>query len=82
MRRVRGISLPFMAVDAAGGVFNDLSLVFEAGPFNAAAAAAYSIVVVMDAAVLLAAAVLNPRAARCDRERARGAGEDGTATAT
>jgi hypothetical protein len=71
-----------MAVDAAGGVFNDLSLVFEAAPFNAPAAAAYSIVVVMDAAVLLAAAVLNPRAARCDRKRARGAGEDDTATAT
>jgi hypothetical protein len=66
---VSGISLPFMAVDAAGGVFNDLSLVFERGPFNTLAAITYTLVVVMDGAVLLAALILNPRAERADRER-------------
>jgi hypothetical protein len=59
---VRGISLPFMAIDAAGGVFNDLALVWAG--FDALACTTYTLVIVMDLAVVVAALVLNPRARR------------------
>lgn len=42
---VKGISIPFMAIDLMGGVFSDLSLVFKA-KFDVIAGVAYSLVVV------------------------------------
>ncbi|KZV63180.1 PQ-loop-domain-containing protein [Peniophora sp. CONT] len=70
-REVVGISLIFMSVDIAGGIFNDLSLVFK-GEFDIIASITYTLVVVMDAAIVLAALILNPiarkRRARLDVE--------------
>ena len=42
---VKGISIPFMAIDLMGGVFSDLSLVFKS-KFDVIAGIAYSLVVV------------------------------------
>ncbi|KAI0258938.1 PQ loop repeat-domain-containing protein [Gloeopeniophorella convolvens] len=78
-RAVVGLSLAFMAVDLAGGVFSDLSLVFK-HDFDVVAAVTYSLVVLLDGLVLVLAAVLNPRAKRrarseaAEREAGGGAG--------
>jgi hypothetical protein len=53
-----------MLIDCAGGVFNDLSLVWKGGEFDILASVCYSLVVVMDALVVVAACILNPRAKR------------------
>lgn len=42
---VKGISIPFMAIDLMGGVFSDLSLAFKP-QFDVIAGVAYSLVVV------------------------------------
>ncbi|KAJ6473206.1 PQ-loop-domain-containing protein [Mycena sanguinolenta] len=60
-REVVGVSILFMAVDCAGGVFSDLSLIFKP-KFDGIAAITYTLVIVMDGLVILAAMVLNPRA--------------------
>ncbi|KAI0258940.1 PQ loop repeat-domain-containing protein [Gloeopeniophorella convolvens] len=82
-RAVVGISIAFMAVDCAGGVFSDLSLVFKR-EFDVVAAVTYSLVVLLDGLVLVLAAVLNPRARRRARREAelaeRGTGSAGTTT--
>ncbi|KAF8347757.1 hypothetical protein F5887DRAFT_881164 [Amanita rubescens] len=70
-REVIGISLLFMFVDMAGGVFSDISLIFKQN-FNVVAAMTYTLVVVMDAIILLAALLLNPRAARRRKAEAEG----------
>ncbi|VDB99899.1 unnamed protein product [Peniophora sp. CBMAI 1063] len=62
-REVVGISLIFMSVDIAGGIFNDLSLVFK-GEFDIIASITYTLVVVMDLVVVIAALILNPIARR------------------
>ncbi|GMK56793.1 hypothetical protein CspeluHIS016_0306330 [Cutaneotrichosporon spelunceum] len=64
---VVGISLTFMFVDIAGGVFSGVSLLFRAH-FDAIAFIQYFLVVVLDGIVVLLAAILNPRA---ERRRAR-----------
>ncbi|KAF7310086.1 hypothetical protein MIND_00381900 [Mycena indigotica] len=61
LKEVVGISIAFMVVDALGGVFSDLSLVFR-DKFDVIAAITYSLVVVLDGFVLLLALILNPRA--------------------
>ncbi|KAK2463637.1 hypothetical protein APHAL10511_004388 [Amanita phalloides] len=81
-RQVIGISLVFMSVDMAGGVFSDLSLAFRP-EFDVLAAVVYTLVVVMDGIVLLAALVLNPRAARRKEKQAEdGIIEDNSDTKT
>ncbi|KAJ6501898.1 hypothetical protein C8R45DRAFT_1051166 [Mycena sanguinolenta] len=62
-KEVMGVSILFMTVDCAGGVFSDLSLAFKPN-FDSIAAVTYTLVVVMDGVVILAAIVLNPRARR------------------
>ncbi|KAF7364032.1 hypothetical protein MSAN_01061900 [Mycena sanguinolenta] len=62
-KEVVGVSILFMIVDCAGGVFSDLSLAFKP-KFDTIAAIIYTLVIVMDAVVILAAIVLNPRARR------------------
>jgi hypothetical protein len=81
---VRGLSMPFIIIDCAGGIFNDLSLVWK-GDFDVLAGVAYSLVVVMDLAIVLAAMILNPKMKRRMKEEANGGIEErgpGTATAT
>lgn len=68
---VRGLSMPFIIIDCAGGIFNDLSLVWK-GDFDILAGVAYSLVVVMDLAIVVAAVVLNPRMKRRLKEEANG----------
>ncbi|KAF7354660.1 hypothetical protein MSAN_01379700 [Mycena sanguinolenta] len=60
-REVVGVSILFMVVDCAGGVFSDLSLIFKP-KFDGIAAITYTLVIVMDGLVILAAIILNPRA--------------------
>ncbi|KAI0731363.1 PQ loop repeat-domain-containing protein [Earliella scabrosa] len=62
-KEVVGISILFMLIDMAGGVFSDLSLAFKE-EFDVVAGVTYSLVVVLDAVVILCALILNPRAAR------------------
>ncbi|KAI9434540.1 hypothetical protein F5148DRAFT_1372130 [Russula earlei] len=57
---VRGISLPFMAIDLLRGIFLILSLVFKRQVY-ALAAVAHALVVVMYGLVLVLALILNPR---------------------
>ncbi|KAI0258941.1 PQ loop repeat-domain-containing protein [Gloeopeniophorella convolvens] len=77
-RAVVGLSLAFMAVDCAGGVFSDLSLLFRR-EFDVVAGVTYSLVVVLDGLVLVLAAVLNPRAKRREAAGREAAGNGGTA---
>ncbi|KAJ7056505.1 PQ loop repeat-domain-containing protein [Mycena amicta] len=63
MREVVGISITFMVVDALGGIFSDLSLVFR-DHFDVIAGTTYSLVVILDGLVILAALILNPQAAK------------------
>ncbi|KAK7445375.1 hypothetical protein VKT23_014792 [Stygiomarasmius scandens] len=62
-KEVVGISISFMFIDAAGGLFSDLSLVFKT-EFDVIASVTYSLVVVMDSVIIVAALFLNPRARR------------------
>jgi len=62
-REVIGISVLFMTVDMAGGIFSDLSLVFK-GQFDIIASVTYTLVVVLDSLVIIAAIILNPAARR------------------
>lgn len=63
-REVVGISLTFMIIDAMGGVFSDLSLIFAEGKFDVIAAVGYTLVFAMDMVVVVAALILNPLARR------------------
>ncbi|THU86257.1 hypothetical protein K435DRAFT_731718 [Dendrothele bispora CBS 962.96] len=60
-KEVVGISMTFMLIDALGGLFSDLSLVFKP-EFDVIAGVTYTIVVVMDSVIIVAALILNPRA--------------------
>ncbi|KAI0825804.1 PQ loop repeat-domain-containing protein [Irpex lacteus] len=62
-REVVGLSVLFMLVDWAGGVFSVLSLVFKE-KFDIIAGVTYSAVVVLDGLILILAMILNPRAKR------------------
>ncbi|KAI3600423.1 pq loop repeat protein [Moniliophthora roreri] len=62
-KEVIGISVTFMLIDAAGGIFSDLSLAF-APEFDITAAVGYTLVTAMDMVVIVAALILNPRANR------------------
>ncbi|THU86248.1 hypothetical protein K435DRAFT_370325 [Dendrothele bispora CBS 962.96] len=64
---VLGISVLFMIVDAMGGLFSVLSLVFKP-KFDVVAGVAYSVVFVMDCLIVLAALILNPRTGRPNPE--------------
>ncbi|KAI0794082.1 PQ loop repeat-domain-containing protein [Fomes fomentarius] len=75
-REVMGISMLFMFVDIAGGVFSDLSLAFKES-FDVIAGVTYSLVIVLDAIVVLCAIVLNPRAARRRRAQLQAAVTNG-----
>jgi len=68
-KEVTGISLMFMAVDIAGGVFSILSLAFKE-KFDVFASVSYGVIVVMDGAVVIAALILNPIARRKRAARA------------
>ncbi|KAF8740765.1 hypothetical protein AX14_007399 [Amanita brunnescens Koide BX004] len=70
-REVLGISFLFLFIDMAGGVLNDLSLVFKQ-TFNILAAITYTLVIVMDGIILVAALLLNPRAARQRKAEVQG----------
>ncbi|KAF9508166.1 hypothetical protein BS47DRAFT_1417660 [Hydnum rufescens UP504] len=78
---VIGISMVFMALDIAGGVFSLLSLVFRR-QFDAVASATYICVIVMDGIVVICALVLNPRSRRRRREAALRASTPSTITTT
>ncbi|KIP03013.1 hypothetical protein PHLGIDRAFT_121965 [Phlebiopsis gigantea 11061_1 CR5-6] len=76
---VKGISIPFMAIDLMGGVFSDLSLVFKA-KFDVIAGVAYSLVVVLDGIVILAAVILNPMTRKRRRQDSQTAVVDADGT--
>ncbi|KAF9269052.1 hypothetical protein L218DRAFT_891012, partial [Marasmius fiardii PR-910] len=61
---VIGISITFMLIDALGGVFSDLSLIFAHGEFDIIAAVGYTLVFAMDMVIVVAALILNPLARR------------------
>ncbi|KAJ9475770.1 putative membrane protein [Pseudozyma hubeiensis] len=63
LKEVRGISLWFLAIDCAGGVFSLLSLVFKSS-FDGIAAANYIGIVVLELGIFACYLVFNPRAAR------------------
>ncbi|KAG7093946.1 hypothetical protein E1B28_007579 [Marasmius oreades] len=63
-REVIGISITFMIIDALGGVFSDLSLIFASGKFDVIAAIGYTLVFAMDLVIIVAALILNPLARR------------------
>ncbi|KAI0741616.1 PQ-loop-domain-containing protein [Daedaleopsis nitida] len=71
-KEVIGISIVFMLIDAAGGVFSDLSLAFK-DTFDVVAGITYSLVVILDGIVIVCALILNPMAARRRKRE-----EDGT----
>ncbi|KAL1405297.1 hypothetical protein Q8F55_008924 [Vanrija albida] len=62
-KEVVGISLLFMAVDIAGGVFSGVSLFFRKD-FDKVAFIQYFLVVLLDGAIIVLAAILNPIARR------------------
>ncbi|GAC77265.1 predicted membrane protein [Moesziomyces antarcticus T-34] len=66
-REVKGISLWFLAIDCAGGVFSLLSLVFKA-EFDGIAAANYIGIVVLELGIFALYFTLNPRAKRRRQE--------------
>ncbi|KAI0766700.1 PQ loop repeat-domain-containing protein [Trametes elegans] len=74
-KEVVGLSIVFITVDMAGGVFSDLSLAFKE-EFDIIAGVTYSIVVVMDGVVLICALILNPMAERRRKRMAEGNGLD------
>lgn len=57
---VIGVSLVFLAVDAAGGVFSTLSLVFSEGEFDTLACCSYAIVVFFELFLFALVPILNP----------------------
>lgn len=63
LQEVKGISLIFLAIDCAGGVFSLLSLVFKSS-FDGIAAANYIGIVVFELGIFGLYLVLNPRAKR------------------
>lgn len=69
LKEVVGISLIFMAIDIAGGLFSLLSLVFRE-EFDIAACVSYTLVVVLDGLVVILAFILNPIARRRRRREA------------
>ncbi|KAJ9105421.1 hypothetical protein QFC21_001792 [Naganishia friedmannii] len=71
-KEVKGISMTFMAVDMAGGVFCIMSLAFKEN-LDILATINYAAVVLLDGIVVFLAIVLNPR---MKRQRARGTGTD------
>lgn len=75
MGHVRGLSVPFIVIDCAGGLFNALSLVWKGGKFDILAGVCYSQVVVMDLIIVVAALVLNPRAKKRLAKEREEAGE-------
>lgn len=62
-KEVVGISLLFMAVDIAGGVFSGVSLFFRE-EFDKVAFVQYFLVVLLDGVIIVLAAILNPLARR------------------
>ncbi|GHJ84342.1 hypothetical protein NliqN6_0744 [Naganishia liquefaciens] len=73
---VKGISMTFMAVDMAGGVFCILSLVFKEF-IDILATINYAAVVLLDGIVVVLAVMLNPRARRRAIERIEKSGDEG-----
>lgn len=57
---VIGVSLVFLGVDAIGGVFSTLSLVFSAGEFDTLACCSYAIVVLFELVIFGLYFLLNP----------------------
>ncbi|SNX86874.1 uncharacterized protein MEPE_05583 [Melanopsichium pennsylvanicum] len=60
-REVRGISLVFLAIDCAGGVFSLLSLVFKS-EFDGIASANYIGIVILELGIFVLYMILNPKA--------------------
>lgn len=65
-KEVFGISMGFMLIDIAGGLFSSASLFFH-NPFDYIACVQFMLVVVLDGLVVVLALILNPIA---DRRRA------------
>ncbi|ORY70646.1 PQ loop repeat-domain-containing protein [Leucosporidium creatinivorum] len=59
-KAVIGVSLVFLGVDAIGGVFSTLSLVFSAGEFDTLACCSYAIVVLFELLIFALYFLLNP----------------------
>lgn len=89
-KAVVGISLVFLAIDLAGGLFSTLSLVWAPGEFDTLASISYAAVAVLELIIFILVPILNPahrrRVAaakqRQDEEALSGSQGGGTATET